>query len=63
MDVFNYLLADTMHMNFIPAPTVVLPDAVVPSRNSAVTFCVVFMKSIYFCDSGNRKAAGADLLM
>lgn len=44
-------LCDTIRINFTPAPTVVLPDAVVPSRNSADTF-VVFMKSMYFCDKG-----------
>lgn len=43
---------DTIRINLTPAPTVVLPDAVVPSRNSADTF-VVLIKSIYFCDSGN----------
>lgn len=50
--VYLLLLCDTIRINLTPAPTVVLPDAVVPSRNSADTF-VVLIKSIYFCDNGN----------
>lgn len=46
-----FLLCDTIRINFTPAPTVVFPEAVVPSRNSADTF-VVLMKSMYFCDKG-----------
>ena len=36
----------------MPAPTVVLPEAVVPSKKSAETFLTEFMKSMYFCDKG-----------
>lgn len=49
--VYLLLLCDTIRINLTPAPTVVLPDAVVPSRNSADTF-VVLIKSMYFCDKG-----------
>ena len=47
-----FLLALTIFINFTPAPTVVLPDAVVPSRKSALTPFVEFMKSIYLSESG-----------
>ena len=41
-----------MRMNLTPAPTVVLPDAVVPSRKSARTPWTVLIKSIYLGDNG-----------
>ena len=55
-------LCDTMRMNLTPAPTVVLPEAVVPSKKSAATLTEL-IKSIYFCDSGNLlfKTLTADL--
>ena len=52
----KFLSTDTIRINFMPAPTVVLPLAVVPSRKSADTPRTLLMKSIYFCDRGNLLA-------
>ena len=51
----RFLLWLTIRMNLIPVPTVVLPEAVVPSRKSASTPSTVLIKSMYFWDRGKIK--------
>lgn len=55
---------DTIRINLTPAPTVVFPLAVVPSKKSARTPSTVLIKSMYFCDRGKLlvKALTAQLI-